>query len=279
MHFDKRGFCGNLQRYAAIVNIYGTWTCSPDVWPTALKLGGGNDQTVNVYGLLTIHNATNNATLEMGHGSGGIATLTIYGGGVVDTDTYVWTGACTAFIDVKSGARLYIKGDVRTQVNGDIILGRIVGNGIAGNLIVKYDGTKTTVQVPDPITVEVFAGTSAGWDFYDINTNISGGDSVGLDDLGVLAAHWLNSPCSDANYWCGRADLDESASVDFIDYAIFVQDWSQTVADKILLQTIYGTAQDSAGNITANNYYTLNKNQGIAMAFKIRSIPRWIKPL
>ena len=263
---------GSAEIYSgtAIVNIYGTWTCSPDAWPTAFKLGGGNNQTVNVYGLLTIHNATNNATLEMGHGSGGIAAMIIYGGGVLDIDAYVWTGACTSLIDLKSGGRLYIKGDARTQVNSDIILGRIVGNGIAGNLIVKYDGTKTTVQVPDPITLEVLAGTAAGWDFYDLDTNISGGDSVDFDDIRVLAEHWLEGSCDDANNWCCRADLDASSNVDFLDYALLVSDWPQSAAEKILLQTIYGTSQDADENITANNYYALNKNQGIAMAFKVQ---------
>lgn len=118
-------------------------------------------------------------------------------------------------------------------------------------------------------SVEFLAGTPTGWDFYELQGDIARNNFVDLNDLNVIAQHWLDSGCSDVNQWCGQADIDTSSSVDFIDYTLLAKDWSEEAGRNVLLQTIYGTAQDSAGNITANSYRAMSKDKGMAMAFVV----------
>lgn len=119
------------------------------------------------------------------------------------------------------------------------------------------------------ITVDFFAGTSAGWSFQGIDGDIARNNAVDWSDLAILAQHWLNEGCADANNWCARADIDQSSGVAFDDYALLATGWGKQAGSKVLLQTIYGTAQDSAGNITANLVRALSKNKGLAMAFAV----------
>ena len=130
-------------------------------------------------------------------------------------------------------------------------------------------GTFDCVVFIPEVTMYFSAGTAAGWNFNDIATNISGGDTIDLNDLGVLAQHWLNSGCGAGNQWCGKADIDAGGDVDFADYSRLANDWGDKAGENILLQTIYGTAQDSSGNITANAYRVLQYLKGLAMAFKV----------
>ena len=120
-------------------------------------------------------------------------------------------------------------------------------------------------------TIQFLAGTTTGWDYYDLNTDLAKNNTVDWDDLAVLTSHWLDSDCNIANLWCAGADFDASISVDLLDYAVLANDWSKQGAQNVLLQTIYGTAQDSAGNITANTSKALQNYKGIAMAFNVPS--------
>ncbi len=108
----------------------------------------------------------------------------------------------------------------------------------------------TTAQMK---TISSF--TSAGWDFTnesanDINDNwrmcvdgidyprlawqySSTGDfacPAGIDetDLAYLLNNWLTSSCP-ASYPCEMADLDHSGLVDFTDFAIFAQNWTDSL--------------------------------------------------
>ena len=90
--------------------------------------------------------------------------------------------------------------------------------------------------------------------------------------------HWLNSGCGDANQWCGGADINASSSVDLIDYAILAKDWTKTGAQNVLLQTIYGSAQDANGTITANTAQALQNGKGMRWRSMYRQIRPWIKP-
>ncbi len=47
---------------------------------------------------------------------------------------------------------------------------------------------------------------------------------VGFSDLQLLAVEWLNSDCS-INEWCNRADIDQSDSVSFTDFAQLASMW------------------------------------------------------
>ena len=112
------------------------------------------------------------------------------------------------------------------------------------------------------MTVDFSAGTPAGWDFHEIDSDIARNNTVDWDDLAVIAAHWLNSGCDGTNQWCAGADIDSSSGVDLIDYAILTGDWAKTGAQNVLLQTIYGTAQDLNGMITDNAAKPLQELQG-----------------
>jgi hypothetical protein len=125
------------------------------------------------------------------------------------------------------------------------------------------------VVVPPPVIVTFEAGTPAGWDFYDLNTDIARNNIVDWDDLAIVASHWLNSNCGTANQWCAGADIDRGTGVDFIDYSLLANDWSRQGAQNVLLQTIYGTAQDASGTITANTYDAIENLKGNAMAFAV----------
>jgi hypothetical protein len=108
----------------------------------------------------------------------------------------------------------------------------------------------TTAQMK---TYSSFA--SAGWDFTnetanDINDNwrmctdgvdyprlawqsVSTGDfacPAGIDetDLAYLMNNWLTSSCPDS-YPCEMADLDHSGLVDFRDFALFAQNWTDSL--------------------------------------------------
>ena len=130
---------------------------------------------------------------------------------------------------------------------------------------------------PTPgISVDFEAGTSAGWSFYDLAGDIDKNLIVDLNDLNILAQHWLNSSCNDANQWCAGADIDQSSDVTFVDYALLANDWTKQAAQNVLVQTIYGTAQDSNGTITADTYRALNQvdwygwhSKGMALAFAV----------
>ena len=49
------------------------------------------------------------------------------------------------------------------------------------------------VSVKAAVTVEFLAGTPAGWDFHALATDIARNNTVDLNDLNVIAQHWLNS--------------------------------------------------------------------------------------
>ena len=117
-------------------------------------------------------------------------------------------------------------------------------------------------------TVTFSGGTSAGWDFHELDGDIARNNTVDWSDLNVLAQHWLNSSCADANQWCSGADINASTGVDFLDYAILANNWGKIAGQSVLLQTIYGSAQDSSGNITANTARALQTDKGMAMAFE-----------
>ena len=121
------------------------------------------------------------------------------------------------------------------------------------------------------VTVTFEAGTSAGWDFYDLDGDIVKNNTVDWDDLGIIAQYWLDTGCGDPNQWCTGADIDGSTGVDLIDYTILAKDWTKTGAENVLLQTIYGTAQDANGTITANTYRALQNGKGIALVFNVPS--------
>ena len=165
---------------------------------------------------------------------------------------------------IYSGANLSYSEDVN---NGSYRY-RVKASNAAGSSDWTTGTFDCVVFIPQ-VSMYFSAGTAAGWNFYDIATNISGGDTVDLGDLSVLAQHWLDNSCGDPNQWCSGADIDAGGDVDFVDYALLAKDWGAEAAQNVLMQTIYGTAQDSSGTITANAYRVLQYLKGLAMAFKV----------
>jgi len=47
---------------------------------------------------------------------------------------------------------------------------------------------------------------------------------VDLTDLAKFAAYWLNEDCNNSG-WCGNTDMDLSGVVNFVDWALFADDW------------------------------------------------------
>jgi hypothetical protein len=119
------------------------------------------------------------------------------------------------------------------------------------------------------VTVDFLAGTPAGWDLQTLPGDVARNNTVDWNDLSVIAQYWLNGSCGSGNNWCGKADIDKNAGVDLEDYALLSKSWGKQAGSKVLLQTIYGTGQDSAGNITANSVRNMQINKGQAMAFAV----------
>lgn len=147
---------------------------------------------------------------------------------------------------------------------------RVKATNVAGTSDWTTGTTDCIVVVPPPATVTFSAGTTAGWDFYDLAGDIVKNNTVDLNDLNVIAQRWLDSNCAAINQWCSGADIDDSNDVSLIDYAIFATDWSQNGAENVLLQTIYGTNQDANGTIIyPNGYHALSVGKECLMVFAV----------
>jgi len=48
---------------------------------------------------------------------------------------------------------------------------------------------------------------------------------VDANDFAILAARWKDTPCNEANNFCGLADIDRQNAVDFKDLQILAQNW------------------------------------------------------
>lgn len=58
------------------------------------------------------------------------------------------------------------------------------------------------------------------WPCGDFNRDYS----VDWLDLAIFVSHWLEEDCG-IPYWCGKADLNFSSTVEMADYAIFAENW------------------------------------------------------
>ncbi|MBN2269208.1 MAG: right-handed parallel beta-helix repeat-containing protein [Sedimentisphaerales bacterium] len=52
--------------------------------------------------------------------------------------------------------------------------------------------------------------------------------SVDASDFALLSAHWMESPCNEANNFCDLADIDRQNGIDFRDVLILAQNWLTT---------------------------------------------------
>jgi hypothetical protein len=60
---------------------------------------------------------------------------------------------------------------------------------------------------------------------YGLSSDIDKDCYVGLNDLGLLAAEWLNRDCGGLKEWCYRADIDQNNTVSISDFARIASMW------------------------------------------------------
>jgi hypothetical protein len=64
-------------------------------------------------------------------------------------------------------------------------------------------------------------------EFYEVillgDLNFDG--QINLEDFAAISGHWMETPCDDANHWCGGADLNYTNEVNIEDIARFVFIW------------------------------------------------------
>jgi outer membrane protein assembly factor BamB len=56
-------------------------------------------------------------------------------------------------------------------------------------------------------------------------TEVVDGCKSDMNDLGVIADHWMTALCNENNNWCYKADVDHLGSVDFADILILADNW------------------------------------------------------
>jgi hypothetical protein len=57
------------------------------------------------------------------------------------------------------------------------------------------------------------------------------GGYIDWTDLTIFVEGWLDSNCSDANYWCYWADINRNTEVDFTDFALMADNWLESIED------------------------------------------------
>ena len=59
----------------------------------------------------------------------------------------------------------------------------------------------------------------------DFACDLDDSNSVDLVDFGQFSGHWMDGPCDAGNDWCGEADINRLNGVDFKDLVIFAEYW------------------------------------------------------
>ncbi len=135
-----------------------------DTTQMTVKIGGsgnGSSNTININdgGIMTVKNtATHNALFAIGNTqtAAGSAYVNIAAGGLLDVDSYTFGLLANKKLKVAYGGLMKVRGDVTTQINGDITAGNIVGaygNAIGLDVWTKTEGGQVYTYVPEPATV------------------------------------------------------------------------------------------------------------------------------
>jgi autotransporter-associated beta strand protein len=95
----------------------------------------------------------------------------------------------------------------------------------------RHSGTFDTLDIPSPPDAQywdtsnlyttgqiTFVGPCLNWDL-----NCDG--CTNLSDYSKLSSYWMESPCTEDNWFCNGTDLDKSGIVDFNDIEILVTHW------------------------------------------------------
>jgi hypothetical protein len=122
--------------------------------------------------------------------------------------------------------------EARTLPDGNAWFIRIDGevyenNGDGWSLFNPVDYfTKAEIRGGDIAGVQIFIDDfSTSWIpqywFGDINKD----NVTDLEDLNLLASHWLDELCSSSNNWCDNSDCNQDGRVDLRDIAVLGQNW------------------------------------------------------
>jgi len=137
-----QGVPGSIVQSGGIVSHTGVWFLGMgtglggDLSPATLTMTGGEFNTDGV-----------KLGQPVGYNAPGY--LNLYGG----TLTCGWIYYREAYVDITEGTWI-IDGDVTSTIATEILNGTILAYGGAGEVIVNYDGTKTTVTgIPEPMTI------------------------------------------------------------------------------------------------------------------------------
>jgi len=188
------------------------------------------------------------ATFRVGGGAGGSSSHIQLDGGTINTTDLDLQSNGT--IDIEDGT-LTIAGDVTTMIQGHIDSGKITAFDGMGQVIVGYDGSKTTVTgtipvkahspypytgldpIPTDINLNWLAGANAtghevyfGGDYDEVTqANRPAGDvdrdgDVDIYDLQLVAGDWIGMPTSLRDY----TELSGDEIVNHNDFAVMAKD-------------------------------------------------------
>jgi hypothetical protein len=213
-------------------NYYGTITAC---YANCAVIGGSNVGGLagsNYYGTIT-------ACYAMGQVSG-----TSYIGGLVGYNNYGTITACYSTGAVSGTS--YIGGLVGINSGSGTITAcfwdiqtsnRPTSAGGTGKTTTEMQTLSTFTSASWDFTNEITNGTNEMWrmcadgvdyprlNWQSIQGDFACPDGVYLEDLIFILDRWLTDNCSQANNFCGGADLNFSDAVDLTDIAIFAENW------------------------------------------------------
>ncbi|NQT03016.1 MAG: hypothetical protein HQ580_13390 [Planctomycetes bacterium] len=168
-----------------------------------------------------------------------------YATGTVEGDRYV--GGLVGQVEQGRVYKCYSTGSVsgNRDVGGLTGLIRILGNVSRSYWDTQTSGQPTSAGGTGKTTVQMKKMDTFfldGWDFYAIWTicedmdypalqslipaaDLDCPDGVNFIDFALFANQWGQDSCNPANAYCGGADLNQSGTVDFRDLEIFTKHW------------------------------------------------------
>ena len=228
-----------------IVNCYSSGSISGDMYVGGLVGQVGAGTVTNCYATASVSGNRNIGGLV---GKTGDETSTItncYAIGAVKGDRYV--GGLAGQVERGAAYKCYSVGSVsgNQDVGGLVGYTRVLGRVLNSVWDTQTSGQQTSAGGTGKTTAQMqmmSTFTSVGWDFWNVWTICEGTnypvllwqifledfrcpDGVNFIDFAFFAAHWHQEACSPSNNYCDGTDLDESGSVDFLDLAIFTNNW------------------------------------------------------
>jgi len=123
---------------------------------------GQNRGVMNISGTVNVAGMIGIGTLNAVTPSGGVGTVTVLSGGVLNLGNIHGLGTSIqpgSVLDIRTGSAsglVTLPGDFYDVILAYVAAGRITGNGSGSNVVVEYTGTQTLVTaIPEPITLSL----------------------------------------------------------------------------------------------------------------------------